>query len=187
MCQLKQSIKENHLIKFSWLKRSCAGKDEALHQVMAKLRWNVMDQDRCGVRKQSRELHYQDASCDNFCGWSSQSLHRVLCGSAVFSDAQGRKENHGMLTSANIVKSGLGRIVRNCSEWGKSWWMKCNTNSCKVTSIRGKALCASYTVQNMDSVSIASGNALLWSFQEGRRSTLVWDEKRKASPAHLSQ
>lgn len=62
--------------------------------------------------------------------------------SAEFRDAQGRKENHGMLTSANIMKSGSGRSVRNSSEWGKSWWMKFNTNSCKVMSIRGKALCA---------------------------------------------
>lgn len=163
MCQWKQSIKES-LTKFSWLNRSCAGKHDTLHQVMTKRRGNVTDQDRCGVKNQSRELHYQDASCDNFCEWSSQSLHWVLCCSAEFRDAQGRKEKHRMLTSANIVKSGLGRIVRNSSKWGRSWWMKFNTNNCKVTSIKGKALCASCTPQNMDSVSIPSENSLLWSF-----------------------
>lgn len=130
MCLWKQSIKENNLIKFSWLNRSCAGKDGILHQVMTKWRGNVVGQVRCGVRKPSRELHYQDASCDNFCGWSSQFLHCILGCSAEFRDAQGRKENRGMLTSANTMESSLGRIVRDSSEWGKSWWTKFNTNSC---------------------------------------------------------
>lgn len=53
------------------------------------------------------------------------------------------------------MKPGLGRIVRNSSEWGKGWRMKFNTNRCKVTSIRGKVLGASYTAQNMGLVSSA--------------------------------
>lgn len=153
MCQWKQSIKEN-LIKFSWLNKSRAGKDDILHQAMTKWRGNVMGQDRCGVKNQSRELHYQDASYDNFCGWSC----------AVQQNLGMLREGRRTMTSANIMKSGLGRIVINSSEWGKGWWMKFNANSCKVMSIKGKALCASCTEQNMDSVSIASENSLLWSF-----------------------
>lgn len=163
MCLWKQSIKENNLIKFSWLNRSCAGKDGILHQVMTKWRGNVVGQVRCGVRKPSRELHYQDASCDNFCGWSSQFLHCILgCSKNLGMLREGRRamECWHLQISWSQAWEGLWEILVNEEKAGE--WNLTPT-AVKATSIRGKALCASCTAQNMDSVSIASETSLLWS------------------------
>lgn len=114
-----------------------------------------MDQGWCGGKKQRGELHDQNTLCNDFCWWSFRGPTSSCAVQQNLEVGWERKENQGMLTSVGIMKSGLGRIVKNSSEWGKGWWMKFNTNSCEVMNIRGKVVGTSYTAQNTEPVSSA--------------------------------